>query len=157
MAILQNFFDAIFSPLVKNLPPRWSLIIISALITALITFSYKLLSNQTAIKSIKDEVKLLQADMKTHKEDKEKVAEVNKKAMMKNLELMKHTMKPNLITFIPIILLFSWLRVTYLPAGDLFSWGFKMPFWGTGIGWLWTYILVSLIASMLLRKALKIH
>ena len=95
--------------------------------------------------------------MKNHKEDKEKFAEINKKAMSKNLELMKHSMKPTIFTFIPIILIFSWMRTTYIPTGDLFSWGFQMPFFGVGIGWLWTYILSSIIFSIALRKVLKIH
>jgi len=156
MAILKPFFDFMFSPLVNNLPPQASLVIISVIITFLITISYKFLSNQQVIKAIREEIKQLQHDMREHKDNKEKFAETNKKAMMKNLDLMKHSMKPTLYTFIPIILLFTWLRATYLPAGDLFSWGFNIPFFGTGIGWLWTYILTSLIANILFRKALKV-
>lgn len=157
MPVLKTFFDVIFSPIVDHLPPQASLIIISFLITLLITLSYKFLSNQQAIKTLKDEIKQLQAELKTHKDNKEKFADINKRAVAKNIELMKHSMKPTLFTFIPIVLLFSWLRTTYLPAGDLFSWGFKLPLFGTGVGWLWTYLLTSLISNILLRKALKIN
>ena len=156
MAILKPFFDFIFYPIVHYLPAQASLVIISFLITFLITLAYKFLSNQQAIKTLRDEIKVLQQEMKTHRDNKDKFAEVNKAVMSKNLELMKHSMRPTLYTFIPIILLFSWLRTTYLPAGDLFAWGFKMPFFGTGIGWLWTYIFASLIANIAFRKALKV-
>ena len=157
MAFLKGLFDILFYPLVHYLPSQVSLILISFLITLLITLSYKWLSNQQAIKSLKDEIKLLQEELKKNKDDKDKFAEINKRAMSKNLELMKHSMKPTIFTFIPIILLFSWLRVTYLPSGDIFSWGFKLPLFGTGIGWLWTYLLTSLISNVLLRKALKVY
>lgn len=157
MALLKGLFDTIFYPLVHYLPPRWSLISISFLITLLITLSYKVFTNQHLMKTLKEEIKQLQKEIKDHKENREKLSELNQKAMSKNLELMKHSMRPTLVTFIPIILIFSWLRATYMPTGDLFSWGFSLPIWGPGIGWLWTYILSSLIFSILLRKALKIH
>jgi uncharacterized membrane protein (DUF106 family) len=102
-------------------------------------------------------MKLHQQEVKAHKDNPEKMTEANKKLMSKNLELMKHSMRPTLFTFIPIILVFSWLREVYLPAGDIFHWGFSIPLFGPGIGWLWTYILVSVIMNILLRKALKIH
>lgn len=156
MAIVKPALDFIFSPLVNNLPHQVSLILISTIITLLITIAYKYLSHQQAIKTLRDEIKQLQTEMKQHREDKDKMTEVNSRLMKKNFELMKHTMKPTLYTFIPVIVLFSWLRATYLPAGDLFAWGFKMPFFGTGIGWLWTYIFTSLIANTIFRKALKV-
>ena len=157
MAILAGFFDLIFSPITNNLSPRWSLIVISFIITLLSTLAYKYLTNQTVIKAMKEEMKVLQQQVKLHKDDPEKMKETNKTLMSKNLELMKHSMRPTLFTFIPIILVFSWLRETYLPAGDIFSWGFHIPLFGQGIGWLWMYIITSIIMSILLRKALKIH
>jgi uncharacterized membrane protein (DUF106 family) len=157
MAWLGGLFDFIFYPLVNYLPPRWSLIAISFILTLLITLAHKFLTNQHLVKSLKEEVKNFQKEMKNHKENPEKLTEINQKAMAKNLELMKHSMRPTLYTFIPIILIFSWMRETYLPAGDLFSW--SVSFWpfGPGIGWLWTYILSSIVFSIVLRKVLKIH
>jgi len=157
MALLGGILDTLFLPFTSFLSPRWSLVVISLVITFLMTLAYKYLTNQTLMKQLKDEVKTLQEEMKANKDSKEKMAELQKKAMTKNLEVMKHGMRPTLFTFIPIIIIFSWLRETYLPAGDLFSWGIALPFLGKGIGWLWTYILSSIVFSSLLRKALKVY
>ena len=130
---------------------------ISFLITLCITLAYKFITNQQLVKILREEIKQIQKDMKEHKDNAEKFAEFNKRAMTKNLELMKHSMKPTLFTFIPMLLILSWLSKTYKPAGDLFVFGFHMPLFGPGIGWLVTYILSSLIFSIALRKALKVQ
>ncbi|MEK6839607.1 MAG: EMC3/TMCO1 family protein [Nanoarchaeota archaeon] len=156
MAIVKPILDVIFSPLTNNLPPQLSLIVISILITFLITIAYKYLSNQQAIKALRDEIKILQEEIKKNRDNKEKVMDLNTQLMKKNWPLMRHTMWPSLYTLIPVLILFSWLRATYLPAGDLFAWGFKIPFFGIGIGWLWTYILTSLVTNTLFRKLLKV-
>ncbi len=155
--VLDKFFDVLFYPFLHFLSPRWSLIGISLIITVLITLAYKFLTNQQRMKELKAEVKDLQAKMKESKEDKDKLMQLNQQAMGKNLEVMKHSLRPTLITFIPIIIIFSWLRNTYLPAGDLFSWNADIILFGSGIGWLWTYILCSFIFSLIIRKVLKIQ
>ena len=45
------------------------------------------------------------------KDNPEKMTQVNKQLMEKNLTYMKHSMKPMLFTFIPIIVIFGWMRV----------------------------------------------
>ena len=157
MVLLGGLFDWIFSPLTHTLPPQWSLIIISFIITLLTTLSYKYLTNQTEMKLLKEDLTRLKGDMKKHRDSPEKISTVNKELMEKNLKYMRHSMRPMLFTFIPIIIIFSWLRATFLPTGDLFSWGFRLWPWGTGIGWLWTYLLSSIIFSTLMRKLFKIH
>ena len=137
--------------------PRWSLITISFIITLFITLSYKFLTNQELMKTLKAEIKELREQSTAHKDDKEKFAEINQKAITKNFQLMKHSMKPTLFTLVPILLLFNWMRETYLPAGNLFSWGFNIPLIGMEFGWLWTYLLSSVIFNIALRKVLKIH
>ena len=70
------------------------------------TVIYKLVTNQ-------DEMKRLKAEMKEHqkmmKEHPEQMGELQKKSMSANLEYMRHSFKPTLITFIPIIVIFGWL------------------------------------------------
>ena len=157
MALLGGLFDFIFYPITNFLSPRWALIIISVIITLLSTLAYKFLTNQKEMKSLKEEMKTLRDDMKNHKDDAAKVSQINQQVLEKNLKYMKHSMRPMLFTLVPILLIFSWLKVTFLPAGDIFSWSFSIWPWGTGIGWLWTYLLSSIIASMIIRKLFKIH
>ena len=157
MALLGGLFDGMFGWLIAGIGLKWSLIVISLLISFLITLSQKYLTNQELMKSLKAELKQLQKEMKTHKDNPEKMAKVNQELMGKNLQYMKQSMKPMLYTFLPIIIIFSWLRETFITGGDYFSWGFHIPFLGPGIGWLWTYILASVIFSIVMRRIMKIH
>lgn len=154
--VLDGLFNTIFYPFLLLSVP-WSLIAISFVLTLLVTLSYKYLTDQTLIKQLKEEVKALQGRMKEEKENKEKLTEIQKELLAKNSQLMKHNLKPTLYTFIPIIIIFGWVRKTFLPAGNLIDWGTSIPLFGTGAGWLLTYIICSIIFSIIIRKALKIQ
>ena len=97
--------------------------------------------------------KSLQKDMRALKDNPSKLMELNKLAMQKNMEYMRHSMKPTLYTLLPLLLIFGWLRETFSDTGDLFV----VPIVGWGFGWLGTYILVSIISSIALRKVFKVH
>ena len=85
--------------------------------------------------------------MKEHKEDAGKMMEIQKEAMEKNIKYMKHTFVPMILTFLPIIIIFGWIKLTYDPFGKIFFM----------FGWLGTYIIFSIIFSYGLRKALKVY
>ena len=48
--------------------------------------------------------------MKEFKQDPKKVMEIQKRAMETNMKYMMHSLKPTLITFLPIIIIFGWLN-----------------------------------------------
>lgn len=145
-----TILDYLFGWLIKW-SPLGALIVITFLMTLLVTLIYKYATNQRAMKEAKDEVKEIQKKIKADKDDPKKVLEHNKLIMEKQMMLFKHSFKPMLITLLPILLLFSWLRATYVPAitnnGNLFI----------GLDWLWTYIIFSMIFSLTLRKLLKVN
>ena len=100
------------------------------------------------MKTLKADIKALQAQMKEHKDNKDKMMNFQKQAMTKNMDYMKKSFKPMIVTFIPIIFIFGWLRSHYEALGnpDVFF----------SLSWLWTYIIFSIIISIGLRKILKI-
>jgi uncharacterized membrane protein (DUF106 family) len=55
--------------------------------------------------------------------------------------MMKSSFKPMLVTFIPFLLLFYWIKGIYTPI--LAS-------------WFWYYLGASLVSSLIFRKLLKI-
>jgi len=153
-----------FEEFVKN-QPLISIILFSFVISLALTLIYKMLTNQKRIKELKEEQKELQIKMKEEK-DKEKMLEIQKSMLEKSAELMKSTMKPTLITFIPLLLIFIFLKQTYTAAevGNIISWSIKVPVLCTvlpgvcdGAGWFLSYVIFSLIFSILLRKIFKIH
>lgn len=142
--MFESFFNLIFGSLI-SWNPLVAIIFISFLMTLVITLSYKFLTNQEMMKSLKQEIKDFQKQMKEHKEDSQKVREIQKLSLEKNMKYMMHSFKPTLFTFVPLIIIFTWLRTTYSTI--------QLPF----LSWFWVYIIVSIVFSMVLRKALKIH
>jgi uncharacterized membrane protein (DUF106 family) len=110
------FLDPIFAPLLR-MPPFWAIFIISLVLSLVITIIYKLMTNQSEMKSLKEDIKKHQKEMKANKDNPQKVMEVQKKAMEKNMKYMMQSMKPTLVTFIPVILLLGWLNahIAYYP------------------------------------------
>lgn len=145
--MFDNFFNFTFGP-IMNLPDPLNLLIISFILTGLITLAYKYLTDQTKMKELKDEMKATQKKMKELKDQPDKVMSMQKDAMKKNMEYMKHSMKPMLFTFIPIIVIFGWLRNYYTALGN--------PTIFFGLTWIWAYIIFSVLISIVLRKILKI-
>ena len=145
---LNRFFDFIFGWLVA-LNPLFGLIVISLVLTLIITIAYKYLTDQKLMKELKDKLKDYQNQMKENKQDHQKVMEIQKQAMDANMKYMIQSFKPTIYTLLPLILIFNWLRTIYQGIDLNFLWFIH--------NWIWVYILISVISSMLLRKILKVH
>lgn len=107
--VFENLLNPIFNPLL-NLPTLWALIILSFLISLLITLITKYATDQDLMKSLKEEIKQLQAEMKELKKEPEKAMQVQKQVMQTNMKYMKQSFKSMFYTFIPIIIIFSWMN-----------------------------------------------
>lgn len=107
--MVKSFLDPILNPLL-NLDSLVAIIIISVTLSAIITILYKYLTDQTLMKSLRDQLKQYQQQMKEHKSEPEKMMEIQKKSMEINMKYMTMSFKPTLYTFIPIILIFGWLN-----------------------------------------------
>jgi len=121
--------------------PKTSIIIIAVLITFLTTLITKKVTNQNRMKELKKIQKACQIKLKDSKGDPIKMAEIQKEMMGCSMELMKHSFKPMIFTFIPLIILFWWIKGIY-----------------TGVlsGWIWWYIGGGVISSIISRKVLDV-
>tara|TARA_Y100000034_G_C6831793_1_gene375503 strand:- start:584 stop:1018 length:435 start_codon:yes stop_codon:yes gene_type:complete len=144
--MLDSFFNSIFGGLI-GWSPLAGLLIISFLLTLLISLSYKWLTNQKELKEHKEEVTALQKELKELKNEPDKMMAKQNELMKKNMGMMKHNLKPMLFTFIPLIIIFGWLRETYTPMGKLIF----------GLSWFWIYLITAVVFSMIIRKLLKIY
>ncbi len=127
-----GFFGRIFDPILDpvlgpllNLPPAWSIAILTFVITLVMVLIYKKFTDQEVLKSLKEEMKQIQKDMKEFQHDPTKVMQLQKKSLEKAGQQFRHSMKPMLITMIPILVMFGWLstNLAYLPImpGEEFS------------------------------------
>jgi len=147
--VLDSFFNAIFGWAIGQPPSLVGLIVVSIVLTFFVTLVYKFMTDQEALKSIKKEMKEIRKEMKEVKDDPTRMMELNKQSMEKSMVQMKNSFKPMIITFIPLIIIFGWLRNVYE--------GVDLNFLGFINGWLWVYIIFSMIISIILRKIMKVH
>ncbi|MBR9682983.1 DUF106 domain-containing protein [Candidatus Woesearchaeota archaeon] len=103
-----DFLTPVLQPLM-DLGPFWAILIISLAISLIITLVYKWVTDQKLMKSLKGEQKEMQQKIKALKDDPKEMMRMQKVAMKKNMEYMKHSFKPTLLTMIPIILIFGWM------------------------------------------------
>lgn len=120
---------------------KLSLILLSFLVTLVMTLVTKKFTNQTRMKELKELQKSFNVKIKENKGNSDVIMKIQKDMMGVSMELMKHSFKPMLITFLPLIILFWWIRGVY-----------------TGIleHWIWYYIGVSIISSIILRKIFNV-
>ena len=78
--------------------------------------------------------------MKKYRDNPEKMLELNKKMMADMPEQLKHSFKPMIVTIVPLLIFFAWLKSTYATTIIASS-------------WIWWYIGASIIFSLILRKA----
>lgn len=122
-----------------------SLILIGLIVTFFSTLSMKYFTNQEHLKGLKDRQKKLQKELKEcqKKNDFCKMQELNKEVMEVSMSLMKasFSVKQMLVTLVPFLILFNWLRKMYIPI--LGNW------------WIAWYLGSAMVSSSFYRKLLK--
>lgn len=123
--------------------PKISIILISAGITFFISLVNHLVLDKEVVKSQKNRQKELREEMKMHQESKnhEKMMEINKKILQESMQTFRMSMTPMLITTIPVLIAFYWIR-------NLFTSAF--------VGWFWWYLISAILFSILFRKLFKL-
>lgn len=117
-------------------------------ITLITTLVQKYTTDQKALRELKEEQKLLQAEMKKYENHPEKVAELSKQQFKFIPKTMKLTSRYILFTGVPFILFFRWFNDYFITAGDPQFFGF--------LSWFWFYFIFTIIFSSVLRKWLKV-
>ncbi len=109
MAFLDPVFNPVLLPLV-NWNPLIAMILLSFVISLLIVLVYKFFTNQEEMKRLKEEQKEFQKRMRELRENPAEMMKIQKEAMSKNFDYMKHSIKAMLITMLPVILFFGWMN-----------------------------------------------
>ncbi len=134
----------------KNI--NFGMIIVAAVISFAMTLIQKYTIDNETLRELKKEQKSLTEEIKKFKDNPEKMMQLQQQSLAKAGEMMKISMKSFSYTAIPIILFFRWFS-------DYFS-TIKEPVKILGIfssnSWLWAYIILSIIFSILFRKMFKL-
>jgi len=121
--------------------PQISIAVFSVIVTLVSTLVQKKFTDQEHLKSLKKRQKEIQAELKKTKEPSV-MQELNAEMLSLTGVMFKKSMKPMFVTMIPFLILFWWLRGIYTPL--------------LGGSWIWYYLGYSIVASIVLRKILKV-
>lgn len=124
--------------------PRLSIILMAFAVSFLITLINNFVMDKERMREIKARQKEIQKEMTKHRKEgnHDKVLELNKEMMSYVGETFKQSFKPMLITIVPIIVFFSFIRNAYaetIIAGS----------------WFWWYLLGAIGSSMIFRKVFR--
>jgi uncharacterized membrane protein (DUF106 family) len=134
-----------------------SILGISAALALFSTLVYKYATDQALMKAIKEEMKKLQDEMKANKDNPQKIAELQGKLMPLNTKMMSQSFKPMILTIVPFLVIFAVLGKVYNGLTVIpLSFHFPLSHLATGLGWIGTYVILSMIFTTVLRKALKV-
>jgi uncharacterized membrane protein (DUF106 family) len=131
---------------------NWNLtagtLILFFIISVITTVVQKYATDQKTLRELKEEQKKVQKEMQEFKDNPEKTMEINKRSMKIMGDIMSLGMKSNVITVIPLILLFKWFSDVFTALGNPKFFGF--------MGWFVLYLFSLIIFSGFLRKWMKV-
>jgi len=118
-----------------------SLAIISVAVTLIATLAHKWLTDQEKMRHLKSRQKEIQKQLKGCK-DQKLMTELNGEMMSLMGTMFKGSFRPMIVTLVPFLILFYWLKDVYGPI--------------LGGAWIWYYIGFSVVSSIILRKVFKV-
>src|SRR3989344_2228081 len=123
--------------------PKISIIVMALAVSFFVSLVNYFVLDKDKMQEIKNRQKAIQNEMKQHKDNPQKVMELQKEMFSHVGESFKHSFKPMLITLIPILFIFAFFRKEFLATEIAKS-------------WIWYYIGSSIVGSMIFRKILKL-
>ncbi|MCD6589650.1 DUF106 domain-containing protein [Candidatus Woesearchaeota archaeon] len=91
--------------------PGISIIIIAFVVSLITILVTKFFTNQKELRRIREETKKLQVEMKKElKRNPTKAQAIQKQIMQLSMQSMRHSFRVTLITIIPLLLIFGWMR-----------------------------------------------
>ena len=177
-----NILNAIFNPLLAMDPnpqnPALTVLVIAFIVSLITTIANKYMVDQDKLnenqkKSKEFQKKLREAQKKGDGKEIAKLQAQQTEMLKDQNEVMMESFKPMFVTFIPIILIFFWMRTSAISNLVLILpvpvyWITLTPFWHFlggflyggkatipyGIGWLLWYMICTFGMSQILRKFL---
>lgn len=126
----------------------WGMLAIVFVISFFMTIAQKYATDQKMMREMKAEQKKLNDEMKTVRDNPEKMMELQKESMKFVMPMMKLSMRPLVYTAIPVILFFRWFMDFFTVLGNPKFFGF--------FSWFWFYLLGSILFSSIFRKVMNV-
>jgi len=119
--------------------PRSSIIVLAFVVSFVLTIIRYYMTDKEKMKEIKERQRELRKEMKEFKDNPEKIMEINKQMLEDMPEQLKQSFKPMLVTIIPLLIMFAWLKSTFAETAIAST-------------WIWWYIGASILSSIFFSK-----
>ena len=156
------FYDLLDSVLgrIWDWPGIYAVFVVAIIVGVISVMAQYVLVDQEKLRNLRQETseyqkKMMQAQKSGSKKELRKLEAQKKRAQQQQSEMMGMTMRPLMLTFIPIVVFFGWVRVQPEAAELVIDLPFTLPVFGDTLGWLGWYFLCSFFFSTLLRKILN--
>ncbi len=113
---MTQFFSFLLKPF-ENGNAHGGLIFVSVLTGVVMLFLYKLTSNQSALKAVKNRISAYFLEMRLYKDDFSVVQSSLKNVFSTNLEYMKLALLPAVVMIVPVLLIMVQLNLRYAHKG----------------------------------------
>lgn len=123
--------------------PRTGIIAIAVLISFFISLVNFFFLDKEKMRASKKRQKELQEELKKYKDDPAKVMEINKEMMSHIGDTFKHSLRPMIITVIPVLLIFGWMKGIVAETTIAKT-------------WFWWYLGSAIVSSIVFRKLFKL-
>ena len=131
-------------------------ILIAAFLVSVVSqLIYKKFSDQLKIGELNSRMKDIRKEMRNLK-DPDKLMALNTEMLKNNSDKMRLVMKPMMISSMMFIGAF-YLWGKLFKGFNLFIFSSSLPLIGADVGWLLTYILASLVLSVVVRKKMGVQ
>ncbi len=134
-----------------------SLLIFSLVLSFVISVIYRVLTKPEEIRRIKQDLKFFRNKIKDAQKA-ENTAEVQKltnEMLRMSQKQMSMMMKPMLVSAIIFFVALGWLHSTFEEL--VVALPFPLPFLGAELTWFWWYVIITLPATIIFRKALGVE
>lgn len=140
-------------------PGIFAVFVVAAIVVLISTAAQYLLVDQEKMKAMREEMsdyqkKLLAARKSGSKKELKKLEAKGKIIKQQQTEMTGMSMRPMMLTIIPLMIFFGWVRLQPQAATLVIDLPFTIPYFGDTLGWLGWYFLCSFFFSQLFRKAL---
>lgn len=125
--------------------PRASIIFMALAISFLISLVNFFFLDKERMREIKAKQKSLNKEISQHRKEgnHEKMMEIQKELIPMTMEMFKHSLKPMIITIIPILVFFAFIRNVYVDTAIAST-------------WIWYYFISTIVGSIVFRKIFKL-
>lgn len=123
--------------------PRTGIIAIAVLISFFISLINYFVLDKEKMRASRKRQKEIGKELKDNRDNPTKAMELNKELMQHTMETFKHSFKPMIITTIPVLLVFAWMRGVFAETTIAST-------------WFWYYLGAVIASSLIFRKLFKL-